>query len=66
LVRVKSRFKDPNLIYNGLFIMFTNNLKKLRVIMTNIGQLLNVDLVINLVINLVIINLLVNYWFFDN
>jgi hypothetical protein len=51
---------------DGLFMMFTNNLEKLRVIMTNIGQLLSVHLVINLVTKLVIINLLVNYWFFDN
>jgi hypothetical protein len=48
------------------FMMFTNNLEKLRVTMTNIGQLLSVDLVINLVTKLVIINLLINYWFFDN
>jgi hypothetical protein len=47
-------------------MMFTNNLEKLRVIMISIGQVLNVDLVINLVTKLVIINLLVNYWFFDN
>jgi hypothetical protein len=42
-------------------MMFTNNLEKLRVIMISIGQVLNVDLVINLVTKLVIINLLVNY-----
>jgi hypothetical protein len=46
---------------DGLFMMFTNNLEKLRVIMISIGQVLNVDLVINLVTKLVIINLLVNY-----
>jgi hypothetical protein len=45
---------------DGLFMMFTNNLEKLRVIMISIGQVLNVDLVINLVTKLVIINLLVN------
>jgi hypothetical protein len=42
-------------------MMFTNNLETLRVIMISIGQVLNVDLVINLVTKLVIINLLVNY-----
>jgi hypothetical protein len=46
---------------DALFMMFTNNLEKLRVIMISIGQVLNVDLVINLVTKLVIINLLVNY-----
>jgi hypothetical protein len=46
---------------DGLFMTFTNNLEKLRLIMTSIGQLLSVDLVINLVTKVVIINLLVNY-----